>query len=97
MIYIFQSNLSNEDWRFEAILEGQGFHGPPVIHVPVGGTVPYPLTFKPTAENVIMVREKSVSTFEKDALTNKIITSIQIMKVFRHLLILKHLLERKKG
>ncbi|KAL9867454.1 cilia- and flagella-associated protein 47 [Geothlypis trichas] len=50
------SNLSNEDWRFEAILEGQGFHGPPVIHVPVGGTVPYPLTFKPTAENVIMGR-----------------------------------------
>ncbi|NWZ91638.1 CFA47 protein, partial [Nesospiza acunhae] len=45
------SNLSSEDWRFEAILEGQGFHGPSVINVPVGGTVPYPLTFKPIAEN----------------------------------------------
>ncbi|XP_054484324.2 cilia- and flagella-associated protein 47 [Agelaius phoeniceus] len=50
------SNLSSEDWRFEAILEGQGFHGPPAINVPVGGTVPYPLTFKPIAENVIMGR-----------------------------------------
>ncbi|NXH07010.1 CFA47 protein, partial [Loxia leucoptera] len=44
------SNISREDWKFEAVLEGQGFHGPPVICVPVGGTVPYPLTFKPTAE-----------------------------------------------
>ncbi|XP_057901557.1 cilia- and flagella-associated protein 47 [Melospiza georgiana] len=50
------SNLSSEDWRFEAILEGQGFHGPPAINVPVGGTVPYPLTFRPIAENVIMGR-----------------------------------------
>lgn len=97
MIYIFQSNISSEDWKFEAVLEGQGFHGPPVLHVPVGGTVPYPLTFKPIAESVIMVRENPVSAFEKDAFTKKIITSIQIMKAFRQLLILKHLLEKKKG
>ncbi|XP_068035889.1 cilia- and flagella-associated protein 47 isoform X4 [Anomalospiza imberbis] len=50
------SNISSEDWRFEAVLEGQCFHGPPVINVPVGGTVPYPLTFKPVAECVIMGR-----------------------------------------
>lgn len=92
----FQSNISSEDWRFEAHLEGQCFHGPPIIDVPVGQTVQYPLTFKPVAESVIMVREKLVSTFEKDAFTTKIITSIHIMKVFRQLLILKHVLERRK-
>lgn len=78
-------------------MEGQCFHGPSVINVPVGETVPYPLTFKPVAECEITVREKLILTFEKDAFTNKIITSIQIMKVFRQLLILKHVLERKKG
>ncbi|NXY33099.1 CFA47 protein, partial [Pomatorhinus ruficollis] len=45
------SNISSEDWRFEAHLEGQCFHGPAVINVPVGETVPYPLTFKPVAES----------------------------------------------
>ncbi|XP_053790649.1 cilia- and flagella-associated protein 47 isoform X2 [Vidua chalybeata] len=50
------SNISSEDWRFEAVLEGQCFHGPPVINVPIGGTVPYPITFKPVAECVIMGR-----------------------------------------
>ncbi|NXO31240.1 CFA47 protein, partial [Cisticola juncidis] len=44
------SNISSEDWRFEAVLEGRCFYGPPVINVPVGQTVPYPLTFKPVAE-----------------------------------------------
>ncbi|NWT50856.1 CFA47 protein, partial [Erythrocercus mccallii] len=43
-------NASSEDWRFEAHLEGQYFHGPPEINVPVGETVQYPLTFKPVAE-----------------------------------------------
>ncbi|XP_063249073.1 cilia- and flagella-associated protein 47 isoform X2 [Prinia subflava] len=50
------SNISNEDWRFEAVLEGRCFYGPPVIDVPVGQTVQYPLTFKPVAESVIMGR-----------------------------------------
>ncbi|NXD19057.1 CFA47 protein, partial [Spelaeornis formosus] len=45
------SNISCEDWRFEAVLEGQWFHGPPEINVPVGETVQYPLTFKPVAES----------------------------------------------
>lgn len=78
-----QTNISNEDWRFEAIVEGQCFQGPPAINVPVGETVQYPLTFRPVAESVIKVREKLVSTFEKDAFNNKIITSIQIVKLFR--------------
>ncbi|XP_064263439.1 cilia- and flagella-associated protein 47 isoform X3 [Passer domesticus] len=50
------TNISDKDWRFEAVLEGQCFHGPAVINVPVGGTVPYPLTFKPLAESVIKGR-----------------------------------------
>lgn len=96
-LIFFQINISSEDWMFEAHLEGQCFHGPAVINVPVGETVPYPLTFTPVAESVITVREKLVSTFEKDGFTNKIITSIQIMKVFRQLVIINHLLERRKG
>ncbi|NWV38595.1 CFA47 protein, partial [Grantiella picta] len=44
------TNMSSQDWRFEAHLEGQCFYGPSAIDVPVGGTVPYPLTFKPIAE-----------------------------------------------
>ncbi|NWT80817.1 CFA47 protein, partial [Lanius ludovicianus] len=44
------SNMSNEDWRFEALLEGQCFYGPSVINVHVGQTAQYPLTFKPVAE-----------------------------------------------
>lgn len=78
-----QTNISSEDWMFEATVQGQCFHGPPVINVPVGETVQYPLTFRPVAESVIKVREKLVSTFEKDAFNNKIITSIQIVKLFR--------------
>ncbi|NWS08651.1 CFA47 protein, partial [Motacilla alba] len=44
------SNISSEDWRFEASLEGHCFHGPPSVNVPAGGTVPYPITFQPIAE-----------------------------------------------
>ncbi|NXY21220.1 CFA47 protein, partial [Atrichornis clamosus] len=44
------SNTSSQDWKFEAVLEGQCFYGPSLIHVGVGETVPYPLTFKPVAE-----------------------------------------------
>ncbi|NXC08202.1 CFA47 protein, partial [Orthonyx spaldingii] len=44
------SNTSSQDWKFEAVLEGQCFYGPPVINVPVGETAQYPLTFQPLAE-----------------------------------------------
>ncbi|NXD35703.1 CFA47 protein, partial [Copsychus sechellarum] len=45
------NNISSEVFLFEAILEGQCFHGPPVINVFFGETVQYPLTFKPVAES----------------------------------------------
>ncbi|NWV69071.1 CFA47 protein, partial [Malurus elegans] len=44
------SNMSSDDWKFEAILEGHCFYGPSVLNVPVGETVHYSLTFKPVAE-----------------------------------------------
>ncbi|NXL10371.1 CFA47 protein, partial [Mesembrinibis cayennensis] len=44
------SNMSSQDWKLEAILEGQGFYGPPLLHVGLGETALYPLMFKPIAE-----------------------------------------------
>ncbi|NXX46920.1 CFA47 protein, partial [Tricholaema leucomelas] len=44
------NNISRRDWTLEAILEGQGFYGPPLINVRLGETALYPLTFKPVAE-----------------------------------------------
>lgn len=80
--------MSSQNWKLEAILEGQGFYGPPLINVRLGETALYPLMFKPIAECITTVRGKSVSRFEKDASVNKISISIQIMKVLKHLLAL---------
>ncbi|NXV46537.1 CFA47 protein, partial [Uria aalge] len=44
------SNMSSQNCRLEAILEGQGFYGPPVINVGLGEKALYPLMFKPIAE-----------------------------------------------
>ncbi|NWI88041.1 CFA47 protein, partial [Pitta sordida] len=44
------SNTSRQDWKLEAVLEGQDFYGPPVINVGVGETALYPLKFNPVAE-----------------------------------------------
>ncbi|NXK74735.1 CFA47 protein, partial [Amazona guildingii] len=44
------SNLSSQDWKLEAILEGQGFYGPPLVNVGLCETALYPLMFKPIAE-----------------------------------------------
>ncbi|KFO94067.1 hypothetical protein N320_05601, partial [Buceros rhinoceros silvestris] len=44
------TNVSGRDWKLEAILEGQGFYGPPLINVGLGETALYPLMFKPVAE-----------------------------------------------
>ncbi|KFQ68461.1 hypothetical protein N335_11159, partial [Phaethon lepturus] len=44
------SNMSSQDWKLEAILEGQGFYGPSLINVGLGETALYPLMFKPTSE-----------------------------------------------
>ncbi|OXB68709.1 hypothetical protein ASZ78_010301, partial [Callipepla squamata] len=43
-------NMSNQDWKLEAVLEGQGFSGPPSINVGLGEIALYPLTFNPIAE-----------------------------------------------
>ncbi|NXX23052.1 CFA47 protein, partial [Podargus strigoides] len=43
-------NMSSQDWQLEAVLEGQGFYGPPLINVGLGQTALYPLMFKPVAE-----------------------------------------------
>ncbi|NXL64597.1 CFA47 protein, partial [Chordeiles acutipennis] len=44
------NNMSNQDWKLQAILEGEGFYGPTLINVGLGETALYPLMFKPTAE-----------------------------------------------
>ncbi|NWH63145.1 CFA47 protein, partial [Geococcyx californianus] len=44
------SNMSNQIWKLEAIIEGQGFYGPPLISVGLGETALYPLMFKPITE-----------------------------------------------
>ncbi|XP_052530326.1 cilia- and flagella-associated protein 47 [Tympanuchus pallidicinctus] len=43
-------NISSQDWKLEAVLEGQGFSGPPSISVGLGEIALYPLMFKPIAE-----------------------------------------------
>eukprot|EP00075_Anas_platyrhynchos_P015570 XP_027304823.1 cilia- and flagella-associated protein 47 [Anas platyrhynchos] len=50
------NNMSSQDWKLEAVLEGQGFHGPPLINVGIGETALYPLMFKPVAECLSMGR-----------------------------------------
>ncbi|XP_074672980.1 cilia- and flagella-associated protein 47 [Strix aluco] len=50
------SNMSSQDWKLEAVLEGQGFYGPPLINVGLGETALYPLMFKPIAECITMGR-----------------------------------------
>ncbi|XP_040516248.1 cilia- and flagella-associated protein 47 isoform X2 [Gallus gallus] len=49
-------NLSRQEWKLEAVLEGQGFSGPPSINVGLGEIALYPLTFKPIAECLTMGR-----------------------------------------
>lgn len=53
---MFQTNLSQQDWKLKADLKGYCFYGPPVIYVVPGETSMYPLMFKSTAECVTMVR-----------------------------------------
>ncbi|XP_072195940.1 cilia- and flagella-associated protein 47 [Excalfactoria chinensis] len=49
-------NMSSQDWKLEAVLEGPGFSGPPSINVGLGEIALYPLTFKPIAECLTMGR-----------------------------------------
>ncbi|XP_042558395.1 cilia- and flagella-associated protein 47 [Dipodomys spectabilis] len=47
-------NTTNNEWRFQAMIEGKWFCGPAILHVNPGETVPYPLTFKPIMECDVM-------------------------------------------
>uniref|UniRef100_A0ABM5FY67 Cilia- and flagella-associated protein 47 n=1 Tax=Pogona vitticeps TaxID=103695 RepID=A0ABM5FY67_9SAUR len=46
------TNMSQQDWKLNAIIKGCWFFGPPLIYVAPGETTSYTLTFKPTAECV---------------------------------------------
>ncbi|XP_063136439.1 cilia- and flagella-associated protein 47 isoform X2 [Rattus norvegicus] len=47
-------NESKKLWKFQVKIEGEWFHGPPILHVAPGETIQYPLTFKPILECEIM-------------------------------------------
>ncbi|XP_030107333.1 cilia and flagella-associated protein 47 isoform X1 [Mus musculus] len=47
-------NESKKLSKFHVKIEGEWFHGPPILHVGPGETIQYPLTFKPILECEIM-------------------------------------------
>ncbi|XP_049985737.1 cilia- and flagella-associated protein 47 isoform X2 [Alexandromys fortis] len=47
-------NETKKHWKFQAKVEGEWFHGPPLLHVGPGEIVQYPLTFNPILECEIM-------------------------------------------
>ncbi|XP_052518697.1 cilia- and flagella-associated protein 47 [Budorcas taxicolor] len=48
------NNETKNEWKFQVTIEGEWFHGPPILYVGPGETVDYPLTFKPILECEIM-------------------------------------------
>lgn len=46
-------NQTNQDWNLAATLEGEGFHGPPVMVAKSHLTTSYPLMFKPCYEGPV--------------------------------------------
>ncbi|XP_069827114.1 cilia- and flagella-associated protein 47 [Dendropsophus ebraccatus] len=44
------TNMTQQDWKLKAILQGDRFYGPPCMYIPAGETAHYPLMFKPTVE-----------------------------------------------
>ncbi|KAB0341518.1 hypothetical protein FD754_018444, partial [Muntiacus muntjak] len=51
-----ENNETMNEWKCQATIEGEWFHGPPILYVGPGETVDYPLTFKPILECEIMGR-----------------------------------------
>lgn len=56
LISFVQVNQTNQDWNLAATLEGEGFHGPPVMVAKSHLTTSYPLMFKPCYEGPVEVR-----------------------------------------
>ncbi|KAG9492434.1 hypothetical protein GDO78_000763 [Eleutherodactylus coqui] len=44
------SNMTQQDWKLKAILQGDRFYGPKFLHIPAGKIAQYSLMFKPTVE-----------------------------------------------
>ncbi|XP_009333062.1 PREDICTED: putative uncharacterized protein CXorf30 homolog [Pygoscelis adeliae] len=93
------SNMSSQDWKLEAILEGQGFYGPPLINVGSGETALYPLMFKPIAECIttgkLILRNDTAGTEnifslkgigKKPLAQDHIVIDCQVRKVTRKIL-----------
>eukprot|EP00079_Xenopus_tropicalis_P021661 XP_012813080.1 PREDICTED: cilia- and flagella-associated protein 47 isoform X1 [Xenopus tropicalis] len=43
-------NSSKQDWKMQAVLEGDYFYGPPFLFIPAGETAQYSLMFKPISQ-----------------------------------------------
>ncbi|XP_075347998.1 cilia- and flagella-associated protein 47 [Mycteria americana] len=93
------SNMSSQDWKLEAILEGQGFYGPSLINVGLGETALYPLMFKPIAECIttgrLILRNDTAGTEnifslkgigKKPLAQDHIVIECQVRKVTRKIL-----------
>ncbi|GAB0178375.1 cilia- and flagella-associated protein 47 [Grus japonensis] len=93
------SNMSSQNWKLEAILEGQGFYGPPLINVGLGETALYPLMFKPIAECIttgrLILRNDTAGTEnifslkgigKKPLAQDHIVIDCQVRKVTRKIL-----------
>ncbi|XP_075394462.1 cilia- and flagella-associated protein 47 [Tenrec ecaudatus] len=48
------SNNTSKEWKCLVTIEGEGFQGHPVVHVPPGETIQYMLTFSPIVEGEVM-------------------------------------------
>ncbi|CAK6965505.1 LOW QUALITY PROTEIN: cilia and flagella-associated protein 47-like [Scomber scombrus] len=46
-------NETQKDWKMQAEVYGEGFHGPKVLTVPAGTKACYPLTFHPSAQCIV--------------------------------------------
>ncbi|CAI9615034.1 unnamed protein product, partial [Staurois parvus] len=44
------SNVTQQDWKLRAILQGDRFYGPPFLYVPAGETAQYSVMFKPISK-----------------------------------------------
>ncbi|CAH2223146.1 cilia- and flagella-associated 47 [Pelobates cultripes] len=50
------SNMTEQDWKIKAVLEGDSFYGPPYLFIPAGETAQYSLMFKPVSRCMCLGR-----------------------------------------